>query len=61
MLILPSNGEYISRTSNSRYWGAGCGFAIIFIVSIDMLHHRTFPWNTERIPRVSSTNRITDN
>jgi hypothetical protein len=39
------------------YWGCGLGFAIIFIVLIDMLHHRVQPWTSERIPRVSNYTR----
>jgi hypothetical protein len=42
------------RLTLCRYWGAGLGFAVFFMASIDMLHHRVAPMSSERIPRVST-------
>lgn len=37
----------------SRFWGCGLGFALLFTVSLDMLHHNLETWRAQTIPRVS--------
>lgn len=43
----------------SRYWGCGLGFALFFLVLIDITHRDLSPWTDARIPRVRRcANRI---
>lgn len=37
------------------YWGCGLGFAILFMSGIDLLHRNLGSWNSQRIPRVSTS------